>query len=422
VSAFDVGSLVLLLATAVGIINERYLRLPSVIAQLLGSLLLSLLIILVSHLTNNLHFAALFEKRVHGAHLPGVFLDGVLALLLFAASLQTDLRELRSNAASVFCLATVGVILSTVFFTLSFWGILQICGMAIPIAWCFLLGAILAPTDAVAVQGLLKHSKLPGKLKSVIVGESLFNDGTAIVLFLTALAAIGGQHHILGHGRVLYAMLVEGGGGIALGLAVGFVASTIIALTKDDEIAVLATLAFALGTYRLASGIGLSGPLAVVCCGIMVSTRLVRHGGERRRLDKISTFWFLIDNLINILLFVLLGFEIFTLNASGIALVSAAIAIPLVLASRFLSVALPFGVFRLGGVDDRRTPYLLTWLGLRGAISVALVQDIPVGPYNDALVAASYVVVIFTIVVQGLSTPRIIRILYPSAHIAADAV
>jgi CPA1 family monovalent cation:H+ antiporter len=418
VSVFDVGSLILLLATAVGIINERYLRLPSVIAQLLGSLLLSLVIIVVSHVTDNLHFAVLFEKRVHGAHLPGVFLDGVLALLLFAASLQADLRELRSNAASVFCLATAGVILSTVFFTLSFWGILQICGMAIPVAWCFLLGAILAPTDAVAVQGLLKHSPLPGKLKTVIVGESLFNDGTAIVLFLTALAAIGGQHHILGHGRVLYAMLVEGGGGIALGLIAGFVASAIIAVTKDDEIAVLATLAFALGTYRLASGIGLSGPLAVVCCGIVVSTRLARHGGERKRLDKIGTFWFLVDNLLNILLFVLLGFEIFTLNASGIAVVSAAVAIPLVLASRFLSVALPFGVLRLGGVGDRRTPYLLTWLGLRGAISVALVQDIPNGPYNDALVAATYVVVIFTVVVQGVLTPRFIRTLYPSASAA----
>ncbi|CAM5426711.1 Na(+)/H(+) antiporter NhaP [Aquamicrobium terrae] len=413
-SAFDVGSLILLLATAVGIINERYLRLPSVIAQLLGSLLLSLVIILASHLTNNLHFAALFEKRVHGAHLPGVFLDGVLALLLFAASLQADLRELRSNAASVFCLATVGVILSAAVFTFSFWGILHICGIAIPIAWCFLLGAILAPTDAVAVQGLLKHSQLPGKLKTVIVGESLFNDGTAIVLFLTALAAVAGQQHILGHGRVLYAMLVEGGGGIVLGLAAGFFASAIIAFTKDDEIAVLATLAFALGTYRLASGVGLSGPLAVVCCGIVMSTRLARHEGERKRLDKIGTFWFLVDNLINVLLFVLLGFEIFTLSVSGVALVSAAVAIPLVLASRFLSVAVPFGLFRLGKVGDRRTPYLLTWLGLRGAISVALVQDIPNGPYNDALVAASYVVVIFTIVVQGLSTPRIIRTLYPT--------
>jgi CPA1 family monovalent cation:H+ antiporter len=210
-------------------------------------------------------------------------------------------------------------------------------------------------------------------------------------------------------------MLVEGGGGIALGLAAGFVASSIIALTRDDEIAVLATVAFALGTYRLASGIGLSGPLAVVCCGIVVSTRLARHGGERKRLEKISTFWFLVDNLLNILLFILLGFEIFTLSATAVALVSAAVAIPLVLASRFLSVALPFGILRLGGVGDRRTPYLLTWLGLRGAISVALVQDIPNGPYNDALVAATYVVVIFTVVVQGILTPRFIRTFYPSA-------
>jgi CPA1 family monovalent cation:H+ antiporter len=419
VSAFDVGSLILLLATAVGIVNERYLRLPSVIAQLLGSMLLSLAVILASHLAGNLHFAALFERRVHGAHLSKVFLDGVLALLLFAASLQADLRELRSNAVPVFFLATAGVILSTAFFALSFWGVMQVFGVVVPIAWCFLLGAILAPTDAVAVQGLLKHSKLPGKLKTVIVGESLFNDGTAIVLFLTALAAIGGQHHILGHGRVLYAMLVEGGGGIALGLAAGFLASAIIAFTEDDEIAVLATLAFALATYRFASGIGVSGPLAVVCCGIVVSTQLARHGRRRQRMDKINTFWVLVDNLLNVLLFMLLGVEIFTLNASWIALVSAAVAIPLVLASRLLSVALPFGIFRLGGIGDRRTPYLLTWLGLRGAISVALVQDIPNGPYNDALVAASYVVVIFTIVVQGLLAPGMIHRLYPPARIAA---
>lgn len=410
-SVFDVGSLILLLATAVGIINERYIGIPRVIAQLLGSLLLSLIMLLISHAFGNYHFSALLEKRVDGAHLPRILLDGVLALLLFAASLQANLRDLRVNAFLVFCLATAGVFISTAIFTTSFWGVLQAFGMTIPLAWCFVLGSILAPTDAVAVEGLLKDSPLPSYLKTTIIGESLFNDGTAIVLFLSALAVVAGEHGVVGHGRILFAVLVEGGGGIALGLVTGLFASLIMSIIRDDEVAIFASLALALGTYRLATALGLSGPLAVVVCGIVLSNRPTARGDDRARRQKISVFWSLVDSLLNVLLFVLLGFEILAMNLSELALISAAAAIPLALLARLLSVGLPFWTFRLRPGGNWQTPCLLTWVGLRGAISVALVQIMPDGPYNEALTAACYAVVIFTIVVQGLLTPRVIAAL-----------
>jgi CPA1 family monovalent cation:H+ antiporter len=411
VSVFDVGSLILLLATAVGIINERYIGIPPVIAQLLGSLLLSLIVILLSHASGNHHYAMLLEKRVDGAHLPRILLDGVLALLLFAASLHANLRDLRVNAFLVFCLATAGVLLSTAIFTATFWGVLYAFGMAIPLAWCFVLGSILAPTDAVAVDGLLKDSPLPAYLKTTIVGESLFNDGTAIVLFLSALAVAAGEHGVVGHGHILFAIFFEGGGGIALGIVTGLLAALVMAIIKDDEIAIFASLALALGTYRLATALGLSGPLAVVVSGIVLSNRPIAGGDDHARRQKISVFWSLVDSLLNVLLFVLLGFEILAMNLSKLALVSAAAAIPLALLSRWLSVGLPFWIFGPRPDGNWRTPFLLTWVGLRGAISVALVQIMPEGPYNAALTAACYAVVIFTIVVQGLLTPRVIAAL-----------
>lgn len=409
-SAFDVGALLLLIATAIGIINERYLHLSNVIAQLLGAMAISLILISVGYVTGNIHFTSLVEKRVDGAHLPKIFLDGVLALLLFAASLQIDLTNLRQNALMVFCLATLGVMLSCTFFTLPFWGVLHLCGVAIPLSWCFVLGAILAPTDAVAVDELLKESSLPDTLKTIVVGESLFNDGTAIVLFLAALATVAGQHEVLGHGHLLYAMIVEGGGGAVLGLLTGLLAAIILSLVRNDEIAILGSLALALGSYRLASTLALSGPVAVVCCGIIYSSRLGERNGKRR--IRINDCWSLVDSLLNVFLFMLLGFEILTLSFSVPALVSAAVAIPLALASRYLSVVLPFKIFGGGLAHDPRIPILMTWLGLRGAISVALTQIVPdPGPYHDVLLAACYAVVVFTIIVQGSLAPYLIRAL-----------
>lgn len=414
-SVFDVGSIILLLATGVSIINERYFGLPRVIALLLGSLFLSLTVIAASHVFGGFLLEGLLQRRVDNAHLHNVLLGGILALLLFASSLQANLHDLRVNALAVLCLATIGVLISTAIFTFAIWAIFQACGLAVPIGWCFALGAILAPTDAVAVEGLLKHIALPPSLKAMIVGESLFNDGTALVVFVSALATVAGEQHVLWHGRLLLALLVEGGGGIALGLATGFAACFLMRSVKDDEIALIISLALALGTYRLAFALGLSGPLAVVVCGIVLANRPITASDDLERRSKITVFWSMIDGFLNTLLFVLLGFELLAMNVSAFAFLAAMAAIPMALISRFVSVGLPLWLLRLTPGDTLRSSSLLTWVGLRGAISVALVLSLPKGPYNDVLDAVCYAVVIFTVVVQGLLTPRVVAALYRRA-------
>lgn len=246
----------------------------------------------------------------------------------------------------------------------------------------------------------------------MIVGESLFNDGTALVVFLSALATVAGEHHVLWHGRLLFALLVEGGGGIALGLATGYAACFLMRSVKDDEIALIISLALALGTYRLAFALGLSGPLAVVVCGIVLANRPIAASADLDRRSKINVFWSMIDGFLNTLLFVLLGFEILAMDMSTFAIVAAMAAIPMALISRFVSVGLPLWLLRLTPGDTLRSSMLLTWLGLRGAISVALVLSLPKGPYNDVLDAVCYAVVIFTVVIQGLLTPRVVAALY----------
>ncbi|SEE45485.1 sodium/proton antiporter, CPA1 family [Rhizobiales bacterium GAS188] len=413
-STFDLGSIVFLFAATVGFLNDRHFHLPRAIALLIGALLASLVIIVVGALVTPIDIAQLAQRRIEGAHLPRILLDGVLALLLFAASLHVDLRELRSQAWVVFGLATAGVVLATVVFAYGIWAVFKLAGMQVPLAWCFVLGAIVAPTDAVAVEGLLERVRLPSALKGMISGESLFNDGTAVVLFFAAVAAAEGEVGVAGHGRILLSLLKEGALGGALGVATGYLARQAIRHVKDDNLTLTISVALALSTYRLALALGLSGPIAVVVCGIVLTSRPLEANGRDERRQKLATFWSLVDELLNTLLFLLMGFEILAIDGSVAALVPIIVAIPLALAARLLSVCALMPLLPLGWDEKRRAIAVLTWVGLRGGISVALVLNLPETQYRDALSAVCYGVVIFTIVVQGLLTPRIIGWLYRS--------
>jgi CPA1 family monovalent cation:H+ antiporter len=412
-STFDLASIVFLFAATVGFFNDRYFHQPRAIALLLGALLASLVIIAVGALFAPFDITRLAEHRIEGAHLPRVLLDGVLALLLFAASLHVDLRELRNQAWVVFGLATLGVILATVLFAGGIWTAFKIAGIQVPLAWCFVLGAVLAPTDAVAVEGLLKRVRLPPALKAMISGESLFNDGTAVVLFFAALASAEGQVGVAGHGRILLSLLTEGAAGGALGVATGYLACLAIRHIEDDNLILTISVALALATYRLAVALGLSGPIAVVVCGIVLMRQPIEANGRDEARRRLTSFWSLVDELLNTLLFILMGFEILTIAGAYVALVPMVAAIPLALAARLLSVCALMPLLPTGWNEKRRAIGVLTWIGLRGGISVALVLTLPETQYRDVLSAVCYGVVIFTIVVQGLLTPRFIASLYP---------
>ncbi|MBV9569256.1 MAG: cation:proton antiporter, partial [Hyphomicrobiales bacterium] len=354
----------------------------------------------------------LAQHRIEGAHLPRILLDGVLALLLFAASLHVDLRALRSQAWAVFGLATLGVILATVLLAFGIFAAFRLAGTAIPLAWCFVLGAVLAPTDAVAVEGLLRRVQLPASLRALVSGEALFNDGTAVILFFAALAAAGGQTGVVGHGHIALSLFVEGAAGAALGIAAGYLAHLAMRRIQDENLAVTISLALALSTYRLAVAFGVSGPIAVVVSGIVLANQPAESFALPGLRAKLVAFWSLIDDLLNTLLFILMGFEILAIDVSRAVLLPLLVAVPLAFAARLISVCALVPLLPRGSLRRTRAVAALTWLGLRGGISIALVLTLPATPYQAGLSAVCYGVVIFTIVVQGLLTPRVLNSLY----------
>ena len=336
----------------------------------------------------------------------------LLALLLFAGSLHVNLGDLRQRARTVLALATAGVILATGIFGAGIWLLLMAVGIPVPLGWCLVIGAILAPTDAVAVEGLLSQVNLPPLLRAIISGESLFNDGAAVVLFSTTLALTGGHTDKVWHGRLVEAILIEGTGGIALGAAAGYVTCWLVRRTAEQTLALTISLALVLCTYRAAAALEVSGPIAVVTAGIVFSTRLGATPGMARLRSSLATMWTLVDDLLNTILYMLIGFVAIAIDMSWQAMLATLLAVPLALLTRFVSVAIPRLILDLRVANLVRSLAVLTWAGLRGGVSIALALVLPPSPYRDLLLAICFGVVIFTVVVQGLSLPRIVGAFY----------
>jgi monovalent cation:H+ antiporter, CPA1 family len=407
----DLLAILLGLAVAIGCINHLWIRLPPAIGMLLGSLTLSAFVVLSDHVLH-LHVMRWFRATFAAANLPRFFLDGVLALLLFAGSLHVDAKALGQRRFLISLLATPSVILSTLIFGTCMWLTFAAIGATVPLAWCFVLSAILAPTDAVVVENLLQHVSLPARLRAAVVGESLFNDGASVVLFLLALGVTQGNAVTLGHGHVLAALVREIVGGAALGFIAGWVAASIIRQVKDEGLQLLISLALVLGSYRLASTFGLSGPIAVVSAGLCMGSPSPRFGmGPGSRFLLIG-FWSLLDQLLNSMLFLLIGLQLLGLIIQPIELLPIVFAIPLAVLSRTISVAVPLLVTRGSLGEKVRDSIALTWTGLRGGISIALALTLPASPWRVELLVVTYAVVIFTIVVQGLTISRFLRSVY----------
>jgi CPA1 family monovalent cation:H+ antiporter len=407
-SPFDMASVLLLLAVMIGIANERTLRLPRPVALLLGALVVLAVIVSVDTFLGETVRDRL-RARISHAHLPQILLDGVVALLLFAGALQIDLYDLRRRAVIVFLLSTVSVFLAAVFFGIGILLTLRLLGNPLPLAWCLVAGAILAPTDAVAVEGLLARVRLPPGLHATIAGESMFNDGAAVVLFGTALSLASGHTDMVGHGRVVAAILVEGGGGVMLGVAAGYLGYRIIRLTEDGNLATTISLAFAISTYRIAAALDVSGPIAVVFAGMVLGSMLSGDPRGKERNATVFTFWPFVDETLNTLLYLLIGFEVLALDWSWPAVLAVTVSVPWALTARLLSVGLPLLALRMA--HPVRATGILTWAGLRGGISIALALIIPQTPYRSQLLTICFGVVIFTVVVQGLLLPRVVAAL-----------
>ncbi len=407
----DQFAVVLGLAVLIGCVNHVWVKLPPAIGMLLGALAVSLLIVASDHVLH-LHVMGWFRETLGEADLPHFFLDGVLAFLLFAGSLHVDLAELNRRKWLILILATASVIISTMIFGAGMWLAFGLIGVTIPLVWCVLLGAILAPTDAVVVENLLRKVRLPASLRAAIVGESLFNDGAGVVLFLLALGVTQGDVIHFGHGQVLLALLREIVGGALVGLAAGLLAARLLRSVHDQGLQLLISLALVLGSYRIALVFDVSGPIAVVAAGLCVGSPSHGFGTNPDMRANLLGFWSPLNQLLNTMLFLFMGLHILGLTITPGTLLPVVFAVPLAIASRFVSVVVPIAFMRESIREKARAATVLTWAGLRGGISIALALTLPVSPWRSDLLVVTYAVVVFTIVVQGLSFADVLRATY----------
>jgi CPA1 family monovalent cation:H+ antiporter len=403
---FALVSTLVCLAAAFSLISRRVLRLPITVGVMLQSLGMSLVFIFAGRAVPGLH--ARVAAEVGRIDFSAVVLHGMLAFLLFAGALKLDLKELGKQKAAVTALSVFGTLLSTAIVAGLLKLILTATGFQASWVACLLFGALISPTDPIAVLELLRRVDAPASLEAQLTGESLFNDGVGAVVFLTLLASVdgGGPPSVA---SFTWLLLIKAGGGVILGLALGFICYRLIRTVDSYRLEALLTLALAMGGYALADALRLSAPLEAVAAGLVVGGRARHLAMSEETRNHVDDFWDLIDTFMNVILFLLLGLELIAMPWSIEYVYAGLLAIPVVLGARWLSVAASLGLVRAFHKPVRGAMSVLTWGGLRGGLAVALALSIPQGRPHDRLLAITYIVVIFSIVVQGLTMSSLLR-------------
>ncbi len=405
---FTVITILTVLAAIFGYINVRFLRLPTTIGLMIISILFSLLVIAAGYFDHDI--IELETELVQSIDFQKVLMEVMLSFLLFAGALHVDFGELKQQRLPIILFATLGVLTSTFLVGGLMYVLLGLLGLATPFIFCLLFGALISPTDPIAVLGILKKAGVPKKLETKIIGESLFNDGIGVVIFLTIYQIARAGMSEINWNEIGLLFLEEVGGGIALGLALGWVAYQLMRTIDNYEIEVLITLAIVMGGYLLASTLHFSGPLAVVVAGLMVGHDRFRTSTMSEVTERyVDKFWELIDTLMNAVLFVIIGLEIVIINFEENYVLAGLLAIPLVLLARYAALALPVALFSKRLEFVPYTNVIMTWGGLRGGISIALALSLTASMPRDLMLTITYIVVVFSIVVQGLTVGKVVE-------------
>lgn len=404
----NIAATCLVITALLAYLNHRFVGVPTTIGVMASSLALSLLLVALDGLGIGHSLRQYEESLLRSIDFSDVLMQGMLSLLLFAGALHVDLSALRSHRWSVGALAVVSTVLSTLVVGFGMWLVLPLLGLGLPIMYCLLFGALISPTDPIAVMGILKSAGAPVDLELVIAGESLFNDGVGVVLFSLLLGMLASGLTPT-PGQAFHLLLREAGGGLLFGLALGYGTFRLLRSVDNYQVEVMLTLASVTGGYALASALHVSGPLAMVVSGLIIGNQgraLAMSDTTRRYLDM---FWELIDEILNATLFVLMGMEVLLVAFSGRELLAAGVAVGVTLLARLVTVGLPVRwlprTFRL----PKGSWQVLTWGGLRGGISVALALSLPAGAERNTVAALTYGVVVFSILVQGLTIGRLTR-------------
>jgi len=404
---FELLGILLTTIALLGYLNHRFIGLPDTIGVMAVGMVASLALVFTGGVVPELRAWALGLEQL--VDLPTFVLNGLLGVLLFAAGLHFNFSDLSRQRVPVLVLATLGVLTSTLVVGMGTFWVLQLMGVHLPLVYCFLFGALISPTDPIAVLSVLKTVGAPKELETTIAGESLFNDGTAVVAFMVLLGLASGTAEP--SVRAVATLLAqEVGGGALVGLAVGLGAVYLLKGVNAYALEILITLAVATGGYSLAQHLHVSAPLAAVIMGLVVGNHGASSSMSEQTREHLFSFWELLDEVLNLVLFGLIGLKLLSLETShSHALWLAGVSlIPVVLFARFVSVGLPFLALRSAMPKSPHTVKLLTWGGLRGGISVALALSLPAFDGKDLLVVGTYVVVVFSLLVQAPSLGRLV--------------
>ncbi|THJ19473.1 MAG: sodium:proton antiporter [Nitrospira sp. CG24E] len=397
-------TILICLAAFFSYINHRLLKLPMTIGLMAVALVFSLVLLGLGKLGFGIEAEA--QRFINGIDFNEALMHGMLGFLLFAGALHVKLDELLDLKWVVGTLAVVGTILSSIITGGLGYFLFDLVGLPLPFLYCLLFGALISPTDPIAVMGILRQARLPKPLEMKIVGESLFNDGVGVVIFLVVLNLLPKASVDVTDVLALFATEAIGGG--ALGLALGYIAYRMLRSVDHYQVEILITLALVMGSFALADLLHTSGPIAVVVAGLLIGNHGRQWAMSETTREHLDNFWELLDELLNAVLFVLIGLEVLILSFQRPYLLAGLVAIPLVLAARWLSVVVQVKAFSFVREFSARTITILTWGGLRGGISVALALSLPLGPSRDAVVTITYAVVVFSILAQGLTINRVL--------------
>jgi len=404
----DVAATCLVLTALLAYLNHRFIGLPTTIGVMMSALLLSLALIGLDAAGIDFGLREYEESLLRSIDFSVVLMHGMLSLLLFAGALHVDLSALKAYRWQIGALAVLSTLLSTLLVAAGVWFALPWVGLELPLLYCLLFGALISPTDPIAVMGIVKTAGAPKNLELVIAGESLFNDGVGVVIFSLLLGVlVSGTTPTLEYGLLL--LLQEAGGGIVFGLVLGYTTFLLLKSVDNYQVEVMLTLAAVTGGYALATRLHISGPLAMVVTGLIVGNggRALAMSDTTRR--YVDLFWELVDEILNAVLFVLIGMEVLLVTLSLSTFVAAAVAMIVTLAARALTVGLPVGVLTGLFKLPPGSGWVLTWGGLRGGISVALALSLPAGPERAVVLALTYCIVVFSILGQGLTVGRVVR-------------
>ena len=411
-SIFSIGAILVGLSALFGFINHRFLHLPHTIGLVVIALLASLSIIGLNLIVPSAQIGQRVTDVLRQIDFNETLMHGMLSFLMFAGALHADFSAIKTSRLTIGVMAVFGTLISTFVIGASMWFLLGFFEFKFPFVWALVFGALISPTDPVAVLSLFKTVEVPDTLQAKMTGESLFNDGVGVVLFTVVLAiALADEGHggNIGPTEVIKLFFTEVAGGALLGLVAGYIGYRAMYGINESSLEVLITLALVMVTYSLALSLHMSGPIAMVVAGLFIGNSGVKYAMSEKTRDYVLTFWTLIDEILNSVLFLLIGFEVLVVAESIENLWFALLAIPVTLFARTFSVTIPITILSHWETFTKGAVPILIWGGLRGGIVVALALSLPDIKYKFAILTITYGVVLFSIIVQGLTVKPLIK-------------